>query len=72
MYAEDIEEDMTDPYNWEVGDILEQHKYSFKPTFTPITLIKDGKWWTKDNDGGESWGEYEDMKSIFKFHSSPL
>lgn len=72
LYAEDIEEDMTDPYNWEVGDILEQHKYSFKPTFTPITLIEDGQWWTKDNGSGESWGEYEEMKSIFKFHSRPL
>ena len=71
LYADDIEEDMTDPYNWEVGDILEQHEYSFKPTFTPITLIKDGQWWTRDEDG-ESWGEYKDMKSTFKFHSRPL
>lgn len=72
LYADDIEEDMTDPYNWEVGDILEQHEYSFKPTFTPITMIAGDKWWTRDEDCEESWGGYEEMKSIFKFHSRPL
>lgn len=66
------EEDMTDPNNWRVGDILEQHTYSFKNTYTPITRIENGRWFTKDNDGpGDSHGNYESMKKQFKFHSRP-
>ena len=74
LYAEDIEEDMTDPYNWQVGDILEQEEYSFKDKLTPITKIDNGQWWTRDNDapGVSSYGTYDNMKSKFKFHSRPV
>lgn len=72
LYAEDIEEDMTDPKNWKVGDFLEQHKFSFKATYTPIVGIEQGKWYTEDRDGESSFGDYNDMRNDFKFHSRPV
>ena len=72
LYAEDIEEDMTDPKNWRVGDVLEQHKYFFKATYTPIVEILQDEWYTEDKDGESSFGDYDSMRNDFKFHSRPV
>lgn len=72
LYAEDIEEDMSDPNNWKVGDVLEQTYYAFKDKYTKITEIKDGRWFTQDKDGDSSWGAYSEMLANFKFHSRPV
>lgn len=72
LYAEDIEEDMTDPDNWKVGDVLEQTYYTFKDRYTKITEIEDGKWFTQDKDGDSSWSTYSGMLANFKFSSRPV
>lgn len=72
LYAEDIEEDMSDPNNWKVGDILEQTYYTFKDKYTKITEIEDGKWFKQDKDGDSSWSTYSGMLANFKFHSRPV
>lgn len=72
LYAEDIGEDISDPNNWKVGDILEQTCYTFKDKYTKITEIEDGKWFTQDKDGDSSWSTYSGMLANFKFHYRPV
>ena len=76
LYAEDIEEDMTDPYNWKVGDLI---------------LCVNGTGWTDWVDEGEIAEMVEELTSLlclrtkygkhafssvycedFKFHSRPV
>lgn len=74
MFAEDIEEDMTDPRNWEVGDVLESKPLGvlFTVEFKDNDRIeyssnhKDGHsgWMPLDTDEDIAW-----LKKSYKFHS---
>lgn len=74
LHAEDIEEDMTDPKNWEAGDVIESLDRNIAPIGSLATVTK-----TTNSiiycSGGEGFiaGHFgSDTLNIWKFHSRPV
>lgn len=74
LYADDIEEDMNDPRNWKVGDIIECIDSDIAPVGSLATITEiDGD--TLYRSGGEGFisGCFNvETKNIWKFRSRPL
>lgn len=73
LYAEDIEEDMTNPTNWKVGDTIEAIYDWIVPigSLATITQVKDGYIYRTGGDGFSS-GHFSHHSGIWKFHSRPV
>lgn len=75
LYAEDIEEDMTDPLNLQVGDVLECLSTKLYPSGTLATVSKvDGDTIHRKVQGEKYAGNFnfESFGEIWKFHSRPV
>ena len=74
LSAEYIEEDMTDPKNWEVGDVIESIDRAIAPLGSLATVIEVGND-TIYRSGGEGFSSgsfYSHSLDIWKFHSRPM
>lgn len=74
LYADDIEEDMNDPRNWEVGDVIESIDSDIAPigSLATITKIAGGMLYRSGGEGFTCGGFGVKTKGIWKFHSRPL
>lgn len=74
LYADDIEEDMTDPYNWEVGDIIECIDTEIAPvgSLATIIYIADDRIYRTGGDGFIDGCFSSNSRGLWKFHSRPL
>ena len=75
LYAEDIEEDMTDPLNLQVGDIIECLSTKLYPSGTLATVSKvDGDTIHRKVAGEEVPGNFGfwSFGELWKFHSRPV
>lgn len=75
LYAEDIEEDMTDHRNLQVGDVIECLRPTLYPSGTLATVSKvDGDTIHRKVPGEKVEGNFnfESFGEIWKFHSRPV
>lgn len=74
LYADDIDEDMTDPRNWKVGDVIESLDSDIAPFGSLATITEiDGDILYRSGGEGFTCGYFgAETKSIWKFHSRPL
>ena len=75
LYAEDIEEDMTDPLNLQVGDVIECLRPTLYPSGTLATVSKvDGDTIHRKVTGEKTEGtfNFESLGKLWKFHSRPV
>lgn len=70
LYAEDIEEDMNDPKNWEVGDVIECVNRWLAPVGTLDVIQAVDNTYLYRSTGDRC--SFDDAPEIWKFHSRPL
>lgn len=73
LYADDIDEDMTNPRNWEVGDVIESLDSDIAPIGSLATITEiDGDILYRSGGEGFTRGCFDVETKIWKFHSRPL
>lgn len=75
LYAEDIKEDMTDPLNLQVEDVIECLRPTLYPSGTLATVSKvDGDTIHRKVTGEKTEGtfNFESLGKLWKFHSRPV
>lgn len=75
LYAEDIEEDMTDPLNLQVGDVIECLRPTLYPSGTLAVVSEVDEDAIYRKVAGEKYAgnfNFESFGEIWKFHSRPI